>query len=221
WGEAGQKCEYLVVKVTDDIAEDKKYRGAFARAHRDAEATTIQPSRKRRAPCRLLRLILPKRIVRRLFPSNPPTSIDGPSGSKSTHHLDASNVLHGVHPVNTAISIDGPPELGAEATHHPSSYPLCDIASHRRDSTASSEGVAYHPDTSNAPNDRHPVGTPPVSVDPPESGKTQYPDPSDQLQVGPSDKPDVTINILPDDVLLLIFHFDRASFLDGQEDDRV
>ena len=31
----------------------------------------------------------------------------------------------------------------------------------------------------------------------------------------------MTINILPDDVLVLIFHFDRASFLDGQEDDRV
>ena len=28
----------------------------------------------------------------------------------------------------------------------------------------------------------------------------------------------VTINILPDDVLLLIFHFDRVTYLDGLED---
>jgi hypothetical protein len=98
-----------------------------------------------------------------------------------------------VHPVNTAISVDGPPDSELGATHHPSSYPLCDIASHHRGPTANSEGATYHPDTSDAPNDRHPVGTPPVSVDSPpeqvpEPGKTQHPDPVDQLQVGTSDK---------------------------------
>jgi len=107
--------------------------------------------RKRQAPRRLLSLILPNRIARRIFPGTLPT-IDGPSISKATLHLDVLQDLHRVRVTTPPVLIDGLPESGA--THHL--------------------------------------------------------DTSDVLRVSSCDKCRVTINILPDDVLLHIFHLIRA-----------
>ena len=101
----------------------------------------------RRALRYLLLVILPPdKIARRMFPrTTPPTSVDGPSGSRGTHHLDTSNGLH---------------------VHHVSS---CE----KRTSYLSHLRLLL------------------------------------TVWVGR-----VTINTLPDDVLLLIFYFYRATYLD-------
>jgi hypothetical protein len=63
-------------------------------SHRDSR------KRRGRGRCRLLSLILPDRIARRIFPSIPPISIDDTSGSRAAHHLDTFNVLP-VHHVSS------------------------------------------------------------------------------------------------------------------------
>ena len=99
-------------------------------------------------------MILPNRIVRRIFPGIPPIPIDGPSGSRVTHHPDALNgVLH---------------------VRHVSS---CD------------QRTSFVPYL--------------------------------QLLLTVWAAARMTIDVLHDEVLLHIFHFDRLMFLDGLEDDRV
>jgi hypothetical protein len=56
--------------------------------------------RKSRALCRLVSLILPDKVARRIFPSTPPIPINAPSGSRTTRYLEASDVLH-VHRVSS------------------------------------------------------------------------------------------------------------------------
>ncbi|KAH9986388.1 hypothetical protein BJV77DRAFT_965222 [Russula vinacea] len=121
--------------------------------------------------------------------NTPPTPIDDPPESPATLHVDKSNVLHDVHRVNTPpILIDGPPDLLE----------------------------TLHVDKPNALHDVHRVNTPPILIDGrSESGATQFFRTSDVLRY---DKRRVTINILPDDVLLHILHFDRATFSDEVED---
>jgi F-box-like len=137
--------------------------------------------------------------------NTPPTPIDDPPESPATLHVDKSNVLHDVHRVNTPpILIDGPPDLLE----------------------------TLHVDKPNALHDVHRVNTPPILIDGrSESGATQFFRTSDVLRY---DKRTsyvlylqllltvwagrVTINILPDDVLLHILHFDRATFSDEVED---
>ncbi|KAH9976544.1 hypothetical protein BJV77DRAFT_968091 [Russula vinacea] len=67
----GDECEYLIVMVTDDMTEDKN---------------TVVPTW-------CLRLAHAESGPHSITCTNPPTSIDGPSGSKSTHHFDASNMV--------------------------------------------------------------------------------------------------------------------------------
>jgi F-box-like len=60
-------------------------------------------SRIRRALRRLLSFVTPDKVAQRIFPGTPPIVIDGPSGSKATHHLDISDVSS-VHRVRSCDS---------------------------------------------------------------------------------------------------------------------
>jgi F-box-like len=167
--------------------------------------------------------------------STPPIQIDGSPESPAILHLDKSNVLHGLHRVSTPpILIDDPPESPA-TLHLDKPNVLHDV--HRVNTPPTLiNGSPESPatlcvDKSNVLHDVHRFNTPIVIGGRPESEATQF---FETFDVLPYDKRTsyvpypqllltvwtggVTINILPDDVLLHILHFDRATFLDGVED---
>ena len=179
--------------------------------------------------------LLPDRIARRISPGTPITidgQVDGPSKSRATCHLDTTNVLC-VHRVSTPpVSMGG--SSGSRATHS-----LTNILRVRRVGAppVSMGGPSGSRATDSLANILrvHRVSSPPVSMSGPSGPrKTHHLVTPDVLHVyhvsscgqrascvpflqllltvwaGPA-----TVNILPDDVLLLIFHFDRVAYLNG------
>ncbi|KAF8472291.1 hypothetical protein DFH94DRAFT_856184, partial [Russula ochroleuca] len=79
---------------------------------------------------------------------------------------------------------------------------------------SSVSGATHHLDTSSVLHARR-VSTPILIDGPSGSRETRTSNVLHVHRVSSCDNCRVTINILPDDVLLLIFHFDRLKFLDG------
>ena len=167
-------------------------------------------SRMRRELCRLLLFILPPgRIARRMFSSTSPISID-PSGSRATHNLDTSNGFH-VYRISTPpMSKDGFFDAPFEPrTNNRDSSNV--LLHHRKTSSCSIEvpsgtRATRHLNTSNVLSVHH-VGS--------GDKRTSYVLSLQQLLTMCAGR--VTINILPGDVLLLIFHFDRLAYIEGAD----
>jgi hypothetical protein len=216
-------------------------------------------SQKCCAPRRLLSLILPDRVTRRIFPSTgtPPISpIGHRSGSRATHHLDTPDVLV-LHGYCVSPSVSLPPILIEGPSVSRSAHPLDtpDTLHGRRVSPPPlslygswSRGI-HLLDTSNVLHSTHPislygpwsrathhldtfntlhgyrVGISPISIDGPRSRRIHVVHHASSCDTGSSYVPylqplltlwaaRVTINTLPDDVLLHIFHFDRITYLE-------
>ena len=168
-------------------------------------------SRMRRAICRLLLFILPPgRIARRMSPSTSPISID-PPGSRAIHFLDTSNGQYMYHVSTPPMSKDGPSESLSEPRTN--NRDTSNVLVLRRFNTSSvsiggpsGTRATRHLNTSNVLPVHH------VSSD---DERTSYVLSLQLLLTMRADR--VTNNILPGDVLLLIFHFDRLAYIEGAD----